>query len=75
MRRGKNDKAGRPIRFSFCKIYQSNNQNNRERAWNAFVKIITEWEAAENEISDDKQPSLIKIIPVTRSSGIHGEDI
>lgn len=75
MRRGKNDKAGRPIRFSFCKIYQRNNQNYRERAWNAFVKIITEWEAAENEISEDKQPSLIKIIPVTRSSGIHGEDL
>ena len=75
MRRGKNDKAGRPIRFSFCKIYQRNNQNYRERAWNAFVKIITEWEAAENEISEDKQPSLIKILPVTRSSGIHGENL
>lgn len=75
MRRGKNDKAGRPIRFSFCKIYQRNNQNYRERAWNAFARIITEWEAAENEISEDRQPPLIKIIPVTRATGVHGEDI
>ena len=75
MRRGQKDKAGRPIRFSFCRIYQKNNQTYRERAWNAFARIITDWEAAENEISEDRQPPLIKIIPVTRASGSYGEDV
>ena len=75
MKCGKNDKAGRPIRFSFCRIYQRNNQNYKERAWNAFVKIISEWNAAEYEISEERKPSLIEIIPVTRNSGFYGEDI
>lgn len=68
MRRGKVDKAGRPIRFSFCKIYQTNDQNDKERAYNAFVKIITDWDAAEDAIREERRPPLIKIIPAARTS-------
>ena len=77
MRRGKIDKAGRPIRFSFCKIYQTNDQNDKERAYNAFVKIITDWNAAEDAIREERRPPLIKIIPAARTSstGRLGSDI
>lgn len=68
MRRGKIDNAGRPIRFSFCKIYQTNDQNDKERAYNAFVKIITDWNAAEDAIREERRPPLIKIIPAARTS-------
>ena len=68
MRRGKIDKAGRPIRFSFCKIYQTNDQNDKERAYNAFVKIITDWNVAEEAIREERRPPLIKIIPAARTS-------
>ena len=69
MRRGKTDKAGRPIRFSFCKIYQTNEQDDRERAYNAFVKIITDWDYVEEAIREERQPPLIKVIPAARTSG------
>ncbi len=77
MRRGKVDKAGRPIRFSFCKIYQTNDQNDKERAYNAFVKIITDWNVAEEAIREERRPPLIKIIPAARTSstGRLGSDI
>ena len=45
---GRKDFAGRYIRFSFCKIFQSKNKKNE--AYKSFIKIIVQWENMQTEI-------------------------
>ena len=44
---GRKDVAGRPVRFSFCEIFQ---QNDRENSYAAFTKLITQWTETESKI-------------------------
>ena len=61
MERGKMDKAGRPIRFSFCKIYQGAGQDFQERSWGAFKRLAKSWEEAEETISEEREPPILRI--------------
>mgnify|MGYP006916132771 CR=1 FL=1 len=45
---GRKDFAGRSIRFSFCKIFQSSHE--KKEAYSSFIKIITQWENMQTEI-------------------------
>ena len=44
------DFAGRPIRFSFCKIF---NKDNKPEAYNAFNRVITQWQDMRLEIQNN----------------------
>ena len=66
MSRRTDDRAGRPIRFSFCRIYQ-HAKEDYSKALGAFTKIIGNWEAAEDMIDEKRIPPLLKTIPVMRS--------
>lgn len=61
MDRGKMDKAGRPIRFSFCRIYQDVNPRSMNLAWGAFKRIIEDWDNAVEEISEERKQPILRI--------------
>ncbi|MBQ9565104.1 MAG: hypothetical protein IJU98_05905 [Synergistaceae bacterium] len=69
MRRPSRDVAGRPIRFSFCQIFEPR-RKGRERAWSAFERLTTDWEEAEREAG-----SLIREIPRGEQGALLGEDV
>ena len=56
---GKTDRAGRPIRFSFCQIFD--NKQGRERAFSAFKMLVLSTHDVSAKIRE-----LIKEIPVKK---------
>lgn len=44
---GRKDFAGRPIRFSFCKIFQE-----RAGSFASFIRVVTQWEKVEAKIQE-----------------------
>ncbi len=47
---GRKDFAGRPIRFSFCRIFQDSSQNNKAKSYASLIKIITQWQQVESTL-------------------------
>ena len=58
LKRKDHDRAGRTIRFSFCRIYR---KSEAGKAMNAFTRVCEEWRETEKKVD-----SLIEEIPVMR---------
>lgn len=44
------DIAGRPIRFSFCNIFQGSGLQDKEDSYAAFIRLVTQWKDTELKI-------------------------
>lgn len=80
---GRKDVAGRPVRFSFCEIFQGNGQNDRENSFAAFTRLTTQWTETESKIQSffrelEKgvffdQKKFIEWLQADRQSGVNFE--
>ena len=67
MQSGRKDVAGRPIRFSFCQIFQGAAQTDKEHAFTAFTHIIQMW--------DDVQAKVQSLFHEIHKESNQGENV
>ena len=69
MKFGRNDRAGRAIRFSFCQIFQGNSTEEREKAFSAFNLLISSMPDIQEEAKD-----MIQEIP-KKKINLQGQEV